>query len=294
MHAYICFGKTILSEFALPLEERSTLGPPDISVILNPSLSHDSRACPEQPAFKIGDDALLVSYAGAGTFRLTPSAKTIEVAPIAATPARLSLPYVTTNLIAVLQGLSDERLILHGSTVSLPHGQVLIMGESGAGKSTLTLRLLQDGYALVSDDIAVINQQTKAFVERGAPYTKVFEDSLERLNIASDNHPLLGEGSLKRIVAFTPALKKQILHRIYILEPSQDVGQEPLSHVHAFEHLVRHSFLPRSIDLLGNQKNHFSRVSRLLSGTPVYRITRTHDFDSLDACAALISAATSP
>jgi serine kinase of HPr protein (carbohydrate metabolism regulator) len=47
---------------------------------------------------------------------------------------------------------------LHASTVASEGRAVLIMGPSGAGKSDLTLRLIDRGFALVSDDRTIVKK----------------------------------------------------------------------------------------------------------------------------------------
>jgi serine kinase of HPr protein (carbohydrate metabolism regulator) len=53
--------------------------------------------------------------------------------------------------------LSSENL--HASSVSLEGRAVLISGPSGSGKSDLTLRLLDRGFTLVSDDRTIVRKQ---------------------------------------------------------------------------------------------------------------------------------------
>ena len=52
--------------------------------------------------------------------------------------------------------LSSETL--HASTVALDGRAVLICGPSGSGKSDLALRLLDRGFALVSDDQTIVRK----------------------------------------------------------------------------------------------------------------------------------------
>ena len=52
--------------------------------------------------------------------------------------------------------LSSETL--HASSVALDGRAVLIAGRSGAGKSDLTLRLLDRGFSLVSDDQTIVRR----------------------------------------------------------------------------------------------------------------------------------------
>jgi serine kinase of HPr protein (carbohydrate metabolism regulator) len=52
--------------------------------------------------------------------------------------------------------LSSETI--HASTVAIDGRAVLITGPSGSGKSDLTLRLLDRGFALVSDDQTIVRK----------------------------------------------------------------------------------------------------------------------------------------
>ena len=64
--------------------------------------------------------------------------------------------------------LSSETI--HASTVSLDGRAVLITGPSGSGKSDLTLRLLDRGFVLVSDDQTIV-KKTGTRLTASAPPT---------------------------------------------------------------------------------------------------------------------------
>jgi len=58
---------------------------------------------------------------------------------------------------------------VHASTVALDGRAVLISGPSGSGKSDLALRLLDRGFALVSDDQTVVKKQGEALLASAPP-----------------------------------------------------------------------------------------------------------------------------
>jgi serine kinase of HPr protein (carbohydrate metabolism regulator) len=64
--------------------------------------------------------------------------------------------------------LSSENL--HASSVALDGRAVLISGPSGSGKSDLTLRLLDRGFTLVSDDRTIVRKQGSQLIA-SAPET---------------------------------------------------------------------------------------------------------------------------
>ena len=59
---------------------------------------------------------------------------------------------------------------IHASSVAIDGRAVLITGPSGAGKSDLTLRLLDRGFTLVSDDQTIVRREGKHLVA-SAPAT---------------------------------------------------------------------------------------------------------------------------
>jgi serine kinase of HPr protein (carbohydrate metabolism regulator) len=58
---------------------------------------------------------------------------------------------------------------IHASTVASDGRAVLIMGPSGSGKSDLTLRLLDRGFVLVSDDQTIVRRDGDRLVASPPP-----------------------------------------------------------------------------------------------------------------------------
>jgi serine kinase of HPr protein (carbohydrate metabolism regulator) len=63
--------------------------------------------------------------------------------------------------------LSSESL--HASTVALDGRAVLISGPSGSGKSDLTLRLIDRGFTLVSDDQTIVRRDGDRLIASAPP-----------------------------------------------------------------------------------------------------------------------------
>src|SRR3954465_15598640 len=58
---------------------------------------------------------------------------------------------------------------LHASTVAIDGRAVLITGPSGSGKSDLTLRLLDRGFTLVSDDQTIVRKNGERLIASAPP-----------------------------------------------------------------------------------------------------------------------------
>ncbi len=65
------------------------------------------------------------------------------------------------------RGLSSETV--HASTVAIAGRAVLLTGPSGSGKSDLALRLLDRGFALVSDDQTIIRRDGDRLLASAPP-----------------------------------------------------------------------------------------------------------------------------
>ena len=81
--------------------------------------------------------------------------------------------------------LSSEAV--HASTVALDGRAVLITGPSGSGKSDLTLRLLDRGFALVSDDQTLVRRVDDQLIA-SAPPTIAGKLEIRGLGIVEMDH----------------------------------------------------------------------------------------------------------
>src|SRR5689334_2442503 len=73
------------------------------------------------------------------------------------------------NQISTAKGPRLSAETMHASTVALDGRAVLITGLSGSGKSDLTLRLLDRGFSLVSDDRTIVRLSGDRLIASAPP-----------------------------------------------------------------------------------------------------------------------------
>jgi serine kinase of HPr protein (carbohydrate metabolism regulator) len=73
------------------------------------------------------------------------------------------------NMMDSARGPRISAETLHASTVALDGRAVLIAGPSGSGKSDLTLRLLDRGFTLVSDDQTIVKKNGPRLLASAPP-----------------------------------------------------------------------------------------------------------------------------
>jgi len=97
-------------------------------------------------------------------------------------------------------------LALHAAAVSNVRGAILLAGDSGAGKSALLATLLQRGWSLISDDLAVVDVDDEgcAFVRPTFPEIALWPDSLEKLGY--DLNRLPGYDTNRRLLSLPDQL----------------------------------------------------------------------------------------
>lgn len=87
----------------------------------------------------------------------------------------------------------------HGSCVSNQNRSIMICGDSGAGKSTLAAKFIQNGWKLLTDDIAVVDiKDNMAMAYPSYPSQKLWQDSLDLYG---------GKGSIHSLYAREKGIK---------------------------------------------------------------------------------------
>lgn len=83
-------------------------------------------------------------------------------------------------------------ICLHASSVAVGDRAIALLGQPGAGKSTTVAAFAQLGYSILSDDVAVLDDQGDRFlVQPGYPRVNLWPDSVRALFGSEDALPLI-------------------------------------------------------------------------------------------------------
>lgn len=228
-------------------------------------------------------------------FRITEGRRIEVYAESGADEDKIRLYVLGTCMGALL--LQRRILPLHGSVVTRDgRAAHAIVGRSGAGKSTLSAALLELGYRLVTDDVAAI-----VFDERGTPLVmpaypqqKLWQDSLERLQIAGSGLKPLFERETKFAVPANGVFWPEPVPLANIYELVHFDGRtpmlEPIGRLERCYTLYRHTYRRSLIVPSGLAAWHFETAVRIAEKTGMHRLRRPAEVFAARESARLIEA----
>jgi len=129
---------------------------------------------------------------------LVETGRTVTIDPAPDVPARKIEHFLGLLPLAALL-YQRGMLAFHAAAVSNGDGVVLLAGDSGSGKSTLLIAMLQLGWRMLADDLAIVGQddQGQPMVYPTRPGIALWPVSLEQLGIKPDTLPLCDANRLE-------------------------------------------------------------------------------------------------
>jgi len=184
------------------------------------------------------------------------------------------------KVLGLLLSHRPSSLILHANGVVRSSQGILLSGFPGMGKSTLTASLLNGGFSLGSDDLAVVRRVGGCLtVQPGIPEIRLWPDSLG-LKPAGMNAQALYPGIRKKRLPIGKGGAWRFNHRsvpvrvLYLLDRTRGgkVRIEPLSGKEALLGVLRNLYVPiiRSRPALENQ---FGMAMQLSRSVPVKKLS---------------------
>lgn len=179
-------------------------------------------------------------------------------------------------------------LVLHGSSVLIKGGAVIVSGQSGAGKSTLASALWQQGYPFITDDLVVIKRNISGQYELipGPPQLKLWRDAASHLGHDIEQAQPVNLKTDKYIIPVvsysdSPAIPITAFYELNIAPLATTFTCERLSKVQSLQTLMHNAY--RYFMLKPLQKLHyfFNDCSQLSQQIVVNKIIRRPDLSEL-------------
>lgn len=175
---------------------------------------------------------------------------------------------------------------MHCSSVSRDGGAILIAGRSGSGKSTLTASFLDAGYALMADDMTLVEPVSggEVMAKPAFPWQKLCRDAALKKNYELEDLLYINESKDKFLVPYKGffSLNSMPVRALFILETAQSSSLKivELKGLDKFHACARNLFLA---DFLGSKcyEPHMGqKLLQVAARIPVYVIIRPSDTDT--------------
>jgi hypothetical protein len=184
-------------------------------------------------------------------------------------------------------------LAFHAAVVSNEEGTVLLAGKSGSGKSTLLAFLLERGWQMMADDLAIVglDGEGKPVVYPVAPGIALWPDSMKQLGIASNLLECCDANRREYTVPehfdSTPRRLLGIYH--ITVNNKREVECEELAGGSRFQETGTMLYNSYVADVLCDRADYLQFVAALIKAVPYRTLRRPRDIWCLEALANHIS-----
>jgi hypothetical protein len=138
------------------------------------------------------------------------------------------------------------RCILHASAVGVGDGAIAFSGDSGAGKSTMAMMLASDGSPFLSDDVTVIDPNTKPpTLYRGSLGARLRQSSVGLVELGHASTESTVDGRLSAVNTGPTARDRWPLRAILIPVPTRQADDPSVNWLHPRLALVALAEYPR-------------------------------------------------
>ncbi|MEA5557104.1 serine/threonine protein kinase [Nodularia spumigena] len=194
-------------------------------------------------------------------------------------------------------------LCFHACVVQIGQHAIAIVGESGAGKSTTAAALAKEGYSILSDDIAVLNDVDQDWlVQPGYPRLRLWPQTIHALYGLEDGLDRIFSFSEKRFVELVADSSETVwkfqsdplpLAAIYVLGKRQPELAAPMIETISPATAVMTLMAHRSVSHLklgmDKQAQEFAGLSRVAMTVPIRKVSRSDSLTTLpQLCAAIV------
>ena len=294
MHFYCVSGLSVGSDIALPglIAMAADRGPPDVTIRHQPVPATLEDTGAQGPTWQIAGNRFLLRIPDVARFLLSNGRDIVFEAEPGADPGDIPI-FILGAAFGILLH-QRERIVLHGSAVSVNGKAILFCGPSGAGKSTMAAVLAQRGFPLVTDDICAISVSSAGtpMVHPVGRQLKLWAQAIERLDLAESRGEPVRNRLQKFYVApgeaFSEALPLGAVYALREARPPHAPGIERPNVVDAALILRRNAFRPLLVSRMGQKANYFRAATTIANVAGIFYLTRRLDFAAVaDTIAAL-------
>ena len=175
-----------------------------------------------------------------------------------------------------IQAMLSQQFVLHATTLSRNSQAIVICGGSGLGKSTLAAALLQKGFALVSDEVTIIDPQGR--VQPGFDDIKLWRDAVDVLQLPeADVQPVRSMLDKFYYRPATPIAQPMPVAAVYILESDNRnaLTLEELKGFAKFEPLRVQAYRQFLLGPLQLNSKYMQYCGQRLGHIPLLKLTRS-------------------
>lgn len=312
--SYRVYGLTFASNFLFKSRLFQDAAPPQ--------LTFTCRQESSRPDLQSGDDLIYASpfqlENGESNFYLyrIPQGYLLrftDVADFDVRPNRVECRMVHSNRHHVVENLFlgfvlslilelKEITALHAAAVVLRNGAVAFLADNKGGKSSLAAGLMVKGYELLSDDILPVRCGAEAcLADPGYPQMRLWPSQAEHFLGHYETLDLVDPDLSKRRIPVGPGDFGRFYDRpaplrcVYL--PSRRIGTEAAADIEirsvpqseALMELVRHSFIPRTVDAMDLQPQRLRRFATMLKHVRIRRLVYPSGFEHVPrVCAAIL------
>ncbi len=289
-YSYRAFGLDIASNVLLPqlLPAGNLSGEPEVTIYLGKVPAAITDVVEETDIYQVSRNELIMRMPGVANYYATNGNRMIVELEKSA-EGHVVCEFLLDLPLGVLL-LQRGIIALHGSAVVVDGHAVVFTGVCGAGKSTMAAAFRERGYAMLTDDVAVLSMDENcvAWVQPACPKQNLRRDSAEAVGImGTDQLPVFNGGNGDKFIL--PVNKEfcQVpapLGAVYELWTGKSPGARisRLTVADRLAVLMNNTWLGNLIAGFGLTKALFEQCLKIGRKTPISRLIRPQGAFSLE------------
>lgn len=299
MYSYRLYGNTIITDIEFPhlIKERNNEHKPTDIIIQEGMIPEDIRIQEKESKYCFNEKRSWLT--NSTTWLLVEEGKrvTYELRPGA------NLNYLRTYILGYgmsMLYLQRKEMAFHCAAVSREGEAILIAGESGSGKSTITDALLDMGFTLMADDMAVVimNDEGSFVVVPGFPYQKLCREVINLRGYNPETLIYIDEEKDKFLVPYENefCLEEKPLRAMFLLALGDKADKLLMIELKRFDKLhacVNNLFLRKLLKEQRYEGVTGHKCLEIASKVPIHLIRRPLCKDTLEEIVDYIKAITS-